>query len=562
MRDERSDHILIVGAGASGAAAAWRLAAAGFEVTCLEQGFWRDQTDAPTTGDDWEIQRNSSDHWSPNFRRLPEDYPVNDSDTPIKPVMFNGVGGSTIKWGAQFPRFRPSDFKVRTLDGVAEDWPIDYVDLEPYYDINDTIMGVSGLAGDPANPPRKQRPMPPLPMGPGGARMARAFDRLGWNWWVSDVAITSQAYRGRGACNHCGPCDMGCPRLSRASTDITYWPLALAAGARLVTGARVFEVTVDRDGRATGASYIDPEGRTHHIAAGTVILAANGAGSPRLMLLSQSARHPDGLGNSSGLVGKRLMHHPTGLVSAVLPDIEKNFAGAFACTLLCQNFYETRPEHDFVRGYQMQLVRSEAPLGLALGGQQPRLPWGAGHHETFLKRFGHTVALTVTTEDLPEETNRITLDPDLKDSSGIPAPQFHYRVSDNTSRMIRHGIARATEAFREAGGTDIHAQDLIAYTGFHLLGTACMGIDPARSVVDADGRAHDCDNLFIIDGSVFVTAAALNPTPTLQAIALRTADRIIATRRARSGISAPFSYGWEARPLAASAADAREGRFA
>jgi choline dehydrogenase-like flavoprotein len=172
------------------------------------------------------------------------------------------------------------------------------------------------------------------------------------------------------------------------------------------------------------------------------------------------------------------------------------------------------------------------------------LPWGHGHHNAFLERFGHTVSLTVTTEDLPEEDNRIDLDPVLKDSSGIPAPRFRYRVSENTRRMIDHGIGSATRAFQEAGASRIHTQQLLSYTGFHLLGTACMGTDPTRSVVDADCRAHDCDNLFIIDGSVFVTAAALNPTPTIQAIALRTADRIIATRRRRQSTSAATSYGW------------------
>lgn len=544
--DDTADSILIIGAGASGAAAAWRLAAAGFSVTCLEQGFWRDQTSSAQRFEDWEIVRGGPDHWSPNFRSNLEDYPVNDADTPIKPVMWNGVGGSTMKWGAQFPRFRPSDFKTRSLDGVAEDWPFDYFDLERYYDINDEIMGVSGLAGDPGNPPRKKRPMPPLPLGAGGERMAKAFDRLGWHWWVSDVAITSETYRGRGACNHCGPCDMGCPRLSRASADITYWPLAIAAGVKLITGARVFEITTGSDGRATGAAYFDEGGKARRIEAGTVIMAANGCGTPRLMLLSKSGKHPNGLANGSGLVGKRLMHHPTGLVSAVFPEPMENYAGAFGCSLLCQEFYETRPEHDFVRGYQMQLLRSEAPLTMVLGGYLPRMAWGAGHHDEFLAAFGRTASLTVTTEDLPEETNYIDLDPDLKDSSGIPAPRFHYKVSDNTKRMIDHGIARATEAFMEAGASFTRSQSILPYTGFHLLGTACMGADPDRSVVDGDCRAHECDNLFIIDGSVFVTAAALNPTPTIQAIALRTADRIIAARRERHTASASTRMGWTA----------------
>ena len=261
-------------------------------------------------------------------------------------------------------------------------------------------------------------------------------------------------------------------------------------------------------------------------------------------MLSQSGRHPNGLANSTGLLGKRLMHHPTGMVSAVFPEQMDNFRGAFACTLLCQHFYETRAEHDFVRGYQMQLVRSEAPLTFALGGHQPRLAWGRGHHKEFVEGFGRTASLTVTTEDLPEETNRITLDPELKDAFGMPAPKFNYRISNNTATMIEHGIANATRALREAGAIRIHAQRVLAYTGFHLLGTAKMGADPETSVVDGDCRAHDCDNLFIVDGSVFVTAAALNPTPTIQAIALRAADRIIATRRARAGASAAVKQGW------------------
>lgn len=543
---DSSDEIVVIGAGASGAACAWRLAAAGLKVTCLEQGYWRDQTDTPTTRNDWEIIRGTADHWSPNIRKRPEDYPVNESETPINPVMYNGVGGSTIKWGAQFPRFRPSDFRVRTLDGVADDWPIDYFELERYYDINDDIMGVSGLAGDPGNPPRRKRPMPPLPLGSGGKRMAEAFDRLGWHWWVSDVAITSTTYRGRGACNHCGPCDMCCPRLSRASADITYWPLALGAGVNLVTGARVFEITVDSNGRANGVSYYDPNGKTRHIAAGTVIMAANGAGTSRLMLLSQSARHQNGLANGTGLVGKRLMHHPTGMVSGTFAEPMENFVGAFGCSLLCQHFYETRPEHDFKRGYQMQLIRAEPPLNLALGGHQPRLPWGKAHHQAFAETFGRTASLTVTTDDLPEETNRITLDPDLKDSFGIPAPKFHYKLSENTKRMIEHGIGSATRAFQEAGAIETHAQRLLAYTGFHLLGTARMGDDPETSVIDGNCRAHECDNLFIVDGSVFVTAAALNPTPTIQAIALRTADKIIASARDHVGPAASSKLGWRA----------------
>jgi len=540
------DEVLIVGAGASGAAVAWKLATAGFRVTCLEQGGWVKPEAARSSDAEWEIHRVTDESPYPNTRRAPFDYPVADDDSPIKPLMYNGVGGSTIKWGAHFPRFRPSDFRVRTLDGVADDWPFAYADLEPFYDENDRIMGVSGINGDPGNPPRARRPMPPLPPGAGAERLARAFDTLGWHWWVSDIAINSEPYRGRGACNHCGPCDMGCPRRARASTDITYWPLALAAGARLITEARVFEVTTDAAGRATGVAYYDRDRAVHRRAADLIVLAANGAGTPRLMLLSAGARHPDGLANRTGLVGRRLMYHPTGMVTGIFDEELRGFAGPFACSFLCQEFYETRPEHGFVRGYQMQVVRSDGPLGTAVGGYLPRVGWGAGHHRDFIERFGRTASLTVTTEDLPNEANRVTLDPDLKDPFGMPAPRFTYRVDENTRAMIAHGIDRATLALRTAGARRVEARELVTYAGFHLMGTARMGTDPETSVVDGYCRAHDVDNLLIVDGSVFVTAAALNPTPTIQAVALRAADHLIRDRREQRAASSPARTGWRA----------------
>ncbi len=524
--------VLVVGAGASGAAAAWRLSEAGLDVLCLEQGGWIDHDRAASTEVDWELRRDREWNPYPNHRRLLADYPINDSETPIMPLMYNAVGGSTLHWACGFPRFHPSDFRVRTLDGVAEDWPIDYFELEPFYDLNDRMMGVAGIVGDPANPPRPPRPLPPIALGRGAVRLASAFDRLGWHWWPVEAAINSRPYgEGRGACNNCGPCDLGCPQRARASTDTTYWPLALANGARLQIGARVAEVTVDARGRASGATWIDTEGVTRHQPARAVVMAANGVGTARLLLLSHSTQFPDGLANASGLVGKNLMHHVTGMVTGVFGEDLEAYKGPFAASIVCQEFYETDPERDAVRGFQMQLIRGDGPLGTAIGRYLPQLPWGAGHHDKMLRQLGRSATLTVTAEDLPRETNYVALDPELVDSSGIQCPALHYEIDENTWTLLDYGSARASEAFAEAGAAEIVPQRLVPGTGFHLMGTARMGSDPARSVVDRFGRAHDVPNLFIVDGSVFVTCGGLNPTSTIQALALRTADHVVATRR-------------------------------
>ena len=178
--------VLIIGAGASGAAAAWSLTSAGLDVVCLEQGDWVDPTDYPHSSPDWELHRQTDFAKDPNVRQRPEDYPLNNDATPITPLMFNAVGGSTIHWSGHFPRFRPSDFRVRTLDGVADDWPISYWDLAPYYEENDANIGVSGLNGDPGSPPRTPRQTPPLGLDAASETYIRGLEKLGWHWWPSD----------------------------------------------------------------------------------------------------------------------------------------------------------------------------------------------------------------------------------------------------------------------------------------------------------------------------------------------------------------------------------------
>lgn len=522
--------ILIIGAGASGGAVAWRLAKAGFSVVCLEQGQWQKPSEYPGLSDDWEIRWRGDFNYDPNSRRRPEDYPVNDRDSDVTPLMFNAVGGSTVHWTAHTPRFHPSDFRVRSQDGVAADWPVSYWDLEPHYDLNDRMMGCSGIAGDPANPPRSPRPMPPLPLGPDGVRMAKGFEKLGWHWWPSDSYINSVEYDGRPACNNCGLNGVACTRRAKGSTDVTYVPEAVRLGAEVRTGCRVYEVTTGTDGRATGASYFGPDGERRHQPARAVVVACNGVGTPRLLLLSKPEGHPRGIANSSGLVGKNLMFHPYAMVTGAFWDDMKSFQGAVGNIILSQEFYETDPRRDFVRGYTYQMVRSTGPGITAAGFSLPPVAWGGKHHEEFAERFGKTAILAVISEDLPELHNEVVLDDRLKDSNGIPAPRVRYKTSTNTRKLLDHGIRNARRVFEAAGAHKSLVTPLLRAGGWHLMGTARMGDDPETSVVNKYGQAHDADNLFIVDGSLFVTSGAVNPTPTIQALALWVSEHIATTR--------------------------------
>ena len=520
IRNEEVD-ALIIGGGASGAAVAWSLSQAGIEVLCLEQGSWVDPKTYPSLGFDWELRLGTDFSPDPNVRKLSVDYPVNDYDSPISPLMYNAVGGSTIHWSAHFPRFHPSDFRVQSLDGVADDWPISYKQLEPYFDTNDKMMGVAGLNGDPAYPPKSPRQTPPVPLGKTGQAVARGFDSLGWHWWPSDSAINTASYDGRPACNNCGPCNTGCYTGAKSSTDVTYWPKALAFGARIITNARVREVLVSRDGLAIGAVYYDENGNLQEQRAKIVILACNGVGTPRLLLNSRSSAFPDGLANNSGLVGKNLMFHPYAFVTGMFEERLDGYMGPQGCNIISQEFYETDSSRGFLRGYTMQCARGGGPRRVA-----GTIDWGVSHHGLFESRFGKNTTIAVIGEDLPEEINRVTLDPVLTDSDGIPSPKVTYRMSENSLKMMAHGVDRAKDVLKASGAVDITFDPLVRLAGWHLMGTARMGTDPNLSVVDPNGRSHDVKNLFIVDGSVFVTSGAVNPTSTIQAIALYVADFI------------------------------------
>jgi choline dehydrogenase-like flavoprotein len=524
LTDDMVD-VLIIGAGASGAVVAASLAETRMKILCLEQGDWIKSTEFPAHGRDWEARRYGDFDISPNRRGRDTDYPVNDDNSIMKVANFNGVGGGTILFTAHYPRMHPSDFRVRTLDRVADDWPIDYWTLEPYFAENDRNTGVAGLAGDPAYPAH-QPTMPPVPLGKTGTRYARAMNQLGWHWWPSDISIATTDYNGRAKCINLGHCTPGCAQGAKASVDITYWPQALRGRVELRTRCRVREITTDQHGMASGVIYYDQRGVERFQPAQMVILAANGIGTPRLLLNSASERFPDGLANSSGLVGKNLMLHPWPQVVGYVEDELDGDRGPMT-VMWSKEFYETDPSRDFVRGYTLQFARGTGPVNEAITSMiAGRLPWGRNHHRVYRTLLYRRLTIGVACEDLPEEHNRVTLDPVLKDGHGVPAPKIDYTLSENTRRMMEHGIARATEILAAAGAKNINCSRTLLNSPGHLLGTARMGLDPKRSVVNEWGRCHDVKNLFIVDGSTWVTSGGVNPTSTIQALALYIADNI------------------------------------
>lgn len=429
--------VLIIGAGASGAAIAWSLLETRMRILCLEQGPHLADTDFPSRREDYELARYGDFSCDPNVRGLKQDYPINSRDSCITPVNWNGVGGSTMNFLGHWPRLRPSDFRARSLDGVGADWPVDYHTLEPFYELNDRNTGVSGLGGNPAYP-HYEPELPPIPIGKLGQTLARGFNRKGWHWWPSDVSILSRDHDGRQKCVNAGTCDLGCAAGAKGGTNFTYWPMLENAGVELRTGCRVREVLIDQaTGFATGVLYHGPDGQVYEQKAELVIMASNGVGTPRLLLHSKSKLFPDGLANRSGLVGKNLMFHPLTGVSGVFDEPMRGHEGPMACSILSQEFYESDPSRGFVRGYGLHSGRSTTPMTFALGGfgiDNP-IPWGAEHRDVMDNVYPNLASLTVVTEDLPEEVNCVTLDPDLTDSDGIPAPRITYRLGENTKAM-------------------------------------------------------------------------------------------------------------------------------
>ncbi len=524
---------LIIGAGPTGAVAAKRLAATGMRVVVLEQGDWPDYTKARADHADFELTAGRDWSANPNRRQAPADYPISDEDSDISAVLYNAVGGSSVLFAAHWQRNMPSDFRVRSLDGVADDWPLTYEDLEPYYEQVEIDFGISGLAGDTAFPPGKGPPLPPPPLAPMGRRVAQAHNELGWHWWPAPNAIATRSYGNLKECTQRATCMWGCVEGAKGSADKTHWPDNVSSGVQLVTGARVQRLEVNDQGLVSGATWIDRERKEHFQAADVTILGANGIGTPRLLLVSANEQFPDGLANSSGLVGRRLMMHPFGTVVGLFDEDLGSSRGVWGQHLHSLEFYETDESRGFVRGAKWGLQPTGGPVSMTRAypwGEENAI-WGERFHDGIRRRLNRSAMWGIIAEDLPDDENRIVLDPDLKDGDGIAAPKIIYRMSENSYRLLEFHLARAKESLEAAGAVETVIAPLIRETGWHLLGTCKMGNDPKTSVVNAWGQTHDIPNLYIFDGSIWPTSSGMNPTATIAAMALRCSDHLVKERQ-------------------------------
>lgn len=530
---------VIVGSGAAGGVMARELSTAGCDVVVLEQGPYVKQQDfvhdeLATLFNQEHIGGASGDHPQTLRRSEAEEAEVRDFPPPL--LYARMVGGSSVHFTANYWRFREIDFRERSVLGPIEgtgfaDWPITYEEIEPYYTKVDWEIGVSGAAG-PLDPPRSRPyPMPPLPVKSSGVLFERGGRRLGLHPQPAPMAIASEPYNGRAPCGHCGFCMLfGCEFGAKSSTLASMIPQAEATGrCEIRAESTVFRLNAGRDGRIDEVLYWDSAGNEHAQKARAVIVSANGAETARLLLMSESSRFPNGLANSSGLVGKYLMFNGQSYAYGLF-DKPINDYKSVQVTRIIMDFYDSDPQRGFYGGGGLDArpFLNAYPISFALGGLPSDAPtWGSEYKRMLGEYFTRSFSVNGHTTSLPLETNSISLDPNVTDKWGRPALRVTYQDHEDDLATMRFFRDRGEELLDAAGAKKIWTMPVEpASIGAHLLGTCRMGDEPGASVVDRYHRAHDVPNLFVVDGSNFVTSGRGQPTMTIQALAFRAADHI------------------------------------
>ncbi|MCC6366115.1 MAG: GMC family oxidoreductase [Bryobacterales bacterium] len=540
FRPSHAVDFLIIGSGGAGGVMAKELSSAGFSVVVLEQGPWLKEKDFTHDEIKYSVRgglMNDSDVQPSTFRE-------NDGQPAKRLRAFEygrQVGGGTVHFTANYWRFHETDFRECSLFGAIPgtgfaDWPVTYADLEPWYTKAEYDLGISGQGG--ANPfegPRSRPyPLPPMPVKSSGVLFERATRKLGLHPFPAPVAILSQPYAGRGACTHCGFCEIfGCEMRAKSSTLVSVIPVALKTGrCELRPGCYVRRIRTDSQGRVTGAVYFDSRRREIFQRAKAVVLCANGIESPRLLLQSKSKRFPEGLANSSGLVGKYLMWDNGAFASGLFEHPLNEFK-SIQVTRVIHDYYRADPARGFYGGGGIDARFDFYPAGFALAGLPEDAPkWGDGYKRMLREYFTRTMSLLSHSTSLPREKNSITLDPEVKDAWGLPAARITFAQHPDDMAAMRWLLGKQREILEAAGAKKIWAAPVETFHPTrHLMGTCRMGNDPKTSVVNAFSKAHDVPNLFIVDGSNFVTSARQQPTATIQALAYRAADHLASLAR-------------------------------
>lgn len=524
---------VIVGSGAAGGILAKELSTAGYSVVVLERG--------PRLSPE-QFEHDEYKYFFQNH--IGAKTPVTWRQTPDEVAKFKKdavwgahiVGGSSVHFTANFWRLRPVDFNERSRLGAipgAElaDWPITYDELEPYYTKVDWEIGVSGQAGVWGEPRRsKPYPVPPLPVKSSGVLFERAAKKLGWHPFPAPMAILSRPHNGRQGCQNCGFCEgYGCEFGAKSSTLAAMIPLAERTGkCEVRPNSYVRKVELNAAGRATGVIYFDAAGKEQLQKAKAVVLSCNGAETSRLLLMSKSNQFPQGLANSSGIVGKHLMFNGGALVPGIYEHPLNEYKGA-QVTRIALDWYDSDPKRGCYGGGGLD-ARADVtlPIFFAVNGAAPgQKNWGADYKRYLENGFTRQMTVMAHSTSLAVANNSVSLDPTLKDERGLPAMRITYRDHEDDLKFERWMQQRAIEIHKAAGAKEIAPLPIeVQNLAVHLLGTCRMGNDPKSSVVDRFHRTHDVKNLFICDGSSMVTSGRGQPTMTIMALAFRAGEKI------------------------------------
>src|SRR5437867_2074638 len=556
IRQQKSYDVCIVGSGAGGGMAAYVLTQAGADVILLEAGGpWDNLKDSAMLT--WPYE-------SPRRGGSTKERPFGEFDACIGGWDIEGepyttapgsrfrwwrarmVGGRTNHWGRISLRFGPYDFKRKTRDGLGDDWPIGYEDVAPFYDRVDRLIGVFGSKENLPNEPDGVFLPPPRPRCH-ELLIKEAADRLKITCIPSRLSILTRPLNGRAACHYCGQCGRGCATHSNFSSPSVLLPPALATGKlKIQPNAMAREVVTDENGLATGVSYVDTKDRREYqVRARIVVLAASACESARLLLNSRSPRFPNGLANSSGVVGKYLTDS-TGLsVSGFIPKLTNGVAhneDGVGGMHLYMPWWLDNAKLDFPRGYHIEIGGGRHQPGYGILGGIERLNGVGGYgkqlKDDYRKYYASTVGFSGRGEMVPNENCFCEIDPRVVDSYGIPVLRFHWKFTDYEYKQAKHMQDTFREIIHEMGGTPTSPMPTreqgygLANGGriIHEAGTTRMGNDPKTSVVNKYCQTHEVKNLFIADGGPFVSNADKNITWSILALSMRTSEYIAQER--------------------------------